>query len=108
MLAMLAMLLGQQRCTLEQLAEHFAMHPRTLNRRLREAGTSFRELHGEAVQEIARQLLRDTRRSLPSISALLGYAYQTSFNRAFSRRDGMSASKWRKQVREASPCKAAQ
>jgi AraC-like DNA-binding protein len=65
---MLVMLLGQQRCTREQLAEQFAMHSRTLTRRLKDAGTSFRELHGEACHEMARQLLRDTRRNLPSIA----------------------------------------
>lgn len=94
---MLVMLLGQQRCTREQLAEQFAMHPRTLNRRLKEAGTSFRELHGEACHEMARQLLRDTRRSLPSIAELLGYSDETAFNRAFSKWSGMSPAKWRRQ-----------
>ena len=102
----LAMLIGQQGCTLEQLSAHFALHPRTLNRRLREAGTSFRELYGETCQEMARQLLRDTRRNLPSIATLLGYSDETAFNRAFSRREGVSPSKWRRQVREASPLKS--
>ena len=95
---MLVTLLGQQRCTREQLAEQFAMHPRTLNRRLKDAGTSFRELHGEACHEMARQLLRDTRRNLPSIAELLGYSDETAFNRAFSKWEGMSPAKWRKQT----------
>lgn len=95
---MLVMLLGQQRCTREQLAEQFAMHPRTLNRRLKDAGTSFRELHGEACYEMARQLLRDTRRNLPSIAALLGYSDETAFIRAFSKWEGISPAKWRKQT----------
>lgn len=94
---MLVVLLGQQRCTREQLAEQFAMHPRTLNRRLKDAGTSFRELHGEACHEMARQLLRDTRRNLPSIAALLGYSDETAFIRAFSKWEGMSPARWRKQ-----------
>jgi len=94
---MLVMLLGQQRCTREQLAEQFTMHPRTLNRRLKDAGTSFRELHGEACHEMARQLLRDTRRNLPSIAELLGYSDETAFNRAFSKWEGMSPARWRRQ-----------
>lgn len=81
----LVVLLGQQRCTSEQLAEQFAMHPRTMNRRLKDAGTSFRKLHGEACHEMACQLLRDTRRSLPTIAALLGYSDDTAFSRAFSK-----------------------
>jgi AraC-like DNA-binding protein len=38
-------LLGRQRCSLQELASQMGVHPRTLNRRLQEAGTSFRELH---------------------------------------------------------------
>ncbi len=93
---MLVMLLGQQRCTREQLAKQFAMHPRTLNRRLKDAGTSFRELHGEACHEMARQLLRDTRRNFSSIANLLGYSEESAFSRAFSKWEGMSPTKWRK------------
>ncbi len=94
---MLVLLLGQQRCTSEQLAEQFKMHPRTMNRRLKDAGTNFRKLHGEACHEMARQLLRDTRRSLPSIATLLAYSDETAFSRAFSKWEGMSPAKWRKQ-----------
>jgi AraC-like DNA-binding protein len=92
----LALLLGQQRCTREHLAAYFSIHPRTLNRRLKEAGTSFRELHGKACHEMARQLLRDTKRTIPSIAALLGYSDATTFNRAFSTWEGISPAKWRK------------
>ena len=90
------MLLGQQRCTREQLAEQFAMHPRTLNRRLKDAGTSFRELHGVACHEMARQLLRDTRRNFSSIANLLGYSEESAFSRAFSKWEGMPPTQWRK------------
>ena len=93
---MLVMLLGQQRCTREQLAEQFAMHPRTLNRRLKDAGTSFRELHGVACHEMARQLLRDTRRNFSSIANLLGYSEESAFSRAFSKWEGMPPTQWRK------------
>ncbi|MBK7463418.1 MAG: helix-turn-helix domain-containing protein [Betaproteobacteria bacterium] len=61
------------------------MHPRTLNRRLKDAGTSFRELHGVACHEMARQLLRDTRRNFSSIANLLGYSEESAFSRAFSK-----------------------
>jgi len=92
----LVMLLGQQPCTRDQLATYLALHPRTLNRRLKEAGTSFRELQAAASHEIARQLLRDTRRSLPAIAAMLGYSDATAFSRSFSKWEGVSPAGWRK------------
>lgn len=94
-------LLGSQRCSLDDLAGHFAIHPRTLNRRLKESGTSFRELHNEARHQTAGQLLRDTRTSIESIAALLGYADGTAFNRAFSQWEGVPPGKWRRQMKMA-------
>jgi AraC-like DNA-binding protein len=95
----LVTLIGSQLGSREQLAIHFSIHPRTLNRRLRGAGTSFRELYNEVRHEIARQLLRDTRRSIPAIASLLKYSDATAFSRAFSRWQGISPAKWRKRVR---------
>ena len=93
---LLVMLIGSQRCSLEQVAEHFSMHPRTLNRRLSDAGTSFRELYNEARHEMARQLLRETGSSISAIATLLGYSDATAFNRAFSQWEGVSPARWRK------------
>lgn len=94
----LLLLVGAQRCTLEELAGHFSMHQRTLNRRLKDAGTSFRQLHNEARHQIARQLLSDTRSSVENVAALLGYSDATAFNRAFSQWEGVPPAKWRRQM----------
>ena len=90
-------LLGSQRCTLNELAKHFSMHQRTLNRRLKDSGTSFRELYAEARHQTARQLLCDTRSSVENIASLLGYSDVTAFNRAFSQWEGVPPAKWRRQ-----------
>ena len=90
-------LLGSQRCTLDELAKHFSMHQRTLNRRLKDSGTSFRELYAEARHQTARQLLCDTRSSVENIASLLGYSDVTAFNRAFSQWEGVPPAKWRRQ-----------
>ena len=94
----LLLLLGAQRCTLDELASHFSMHQRTLNRRLNEAGTSFRELHNEARRQTARRLLIDTKSSIETIATLLGYAGGNAFNRAFSQWEGVPPGKWRRQM----------
>jgi AraC-like DNA-binding protein len=95
----LLLLLGKQRCTLDEMARHFSMHPRTLNRRLKDSGTSFRELFAEARHHTARQLLCDTRSSIETIASLLGYSDATAFNRAFARWEGTPPALWRRRSR---------
>jgi len=97
----LLLLLGRQRCTLDELAGHFSMHQRTLNRRLKDSGTSFRELYAEARHQTARQLLCDTRSSIEYIATLLGYSDVTAFNRAFARWEGVPPAQWRRRARTA-------
>ena len=78
-----------------QISQLFALHRRTLNRRLRAHGTSFRELLDTARYDIARQLLRDTRLSIVGIAAALDYADATAFDHAFRRWSGGNPSAWR-------------
>lgn len=94
----LLLLIGSKRCTLDQLASHFSMHPRTLNRRLKDAGTSFRELHHRARHETARSLLRDSGNSIETIATLLGYSGASAFNRAFAGWEGAPPATWRRHI----------
>lgn len=89
---------GKPGCSREKLASQLSIHLRTLNRRLRDAGTSYRELHNEVRREMAYQLLRDTRRKLSAIASLLEYSDATAFSRAFSRWEGMSPARWRRRA----------
>ena len=97
----LLLLVSAQRCTLEELATHFSMHQRTLNRRLKDCGTSYRQLYNEARHQTARQLLSDTRSSIGTIASLLGYMDVTAFNRAFARWEGTPPALWRRRARAA-------
>jgi AraC-like DNA-binding protein len=92
----LLLLVGEERCTLQELARHFSMHQRTLNRRLKDSGTSFRELHNQARHQTARQLLSDTHSSIENIATLLGYSGATAFNRAFTQWEGTPPAQWRR------------
>ena len=80
---------------LRGIAQFFTLHPRTLNRRLRAEGTTFSALLVEARFKIARQLLRDTRLQTTEIAYILGYADTASFDHAFRRWSGTTATKWR-------------
>ncbi len=86
---------GQGKLSLEQVAKLFAIHRRTLNRRLRAQGTSFQTLVEETRYDIARQLLRDTRLSVLEVAVTLGYADASAFTRAFRRWSATSPAVWR-------------
>lgn len=79
----------------EQVAATFSMHSRTLSRRLRALGTSFRALVDEARFEIARQMLEQSAMDLRQIALLLGYADASAFTRAFRRWSGTTPVGWR-------------
>jgi AraC-like DNA-binding protein len=81
--------------SLEAVASELAMQPRTLNRRLRAEGKSFRELVNEARFEVSRQLLAGTRMDITDIALALGYADPSGFTHAFQRWSGVAPSEWR-------------
>jgi AraC-like DNA-binding protein len=77
------------------IAQLFALHPRTLNRRLRAEGTTFSALLAQARYDIARELLRDTGLAVQDIACALGYAGTAPFTVAFHGWSGMTAATWR-------------
>lgn len=86
---------GQAETSLGEVAKLFSIHPRTLNRRLRDQGSSFKALIDALRYEMARQLLRDTGLPAAEIAAALDYSEPTAFNRAFRRWSGMAPLAWR-------------
>jgi AraC-like DNA-binding protein len=89
-------LLVTGRCTREVLAERLQMHPRTLQRRLEAAGTSFSALLDQQRQQRALTLVRGHAMPLSQVAFLLGFADQSSFNQAFRRWTGVSPSRYLK------------
>ena len=90
---------GFQGTSLTAVAQLFAMHPRTLNRRLCDQKTSFKALIDDTRYEIARQLLRDSPLSLLEVALTLGYAGESAFSRAFRRWSGTCPAVWRTRQR---------
>ncbi|MBK1648768.1 AraC family transcriptional regulator [Rhabdochromatium marinum] len=78
-----------------EVAALFAMHPRTLNRRLREEKVTFAMLFAQARYDLARQLLRDTRLTVSEIAYALGYAGSGPFSHAFRQWSGTPPGRWR-------------
>lgn len=82
-------------CTVSGIARQLCLHERTLHRRLREQGTSFRQELGDIRREMARQLLAGTAMPVAKIATTLNYADASAFNRAFKRWTGVTPVQWR-------------
>jgi AraC-like DNA-binding protein len=91
----LRQLLANRKCAVSDLARQLCMHQRTLNRRLREEGTSFRREIDEIRYAMARQLLEESTMSIARIATTLCYADVTAFSRAFKRWTGITPAQWR-------------
>ena len=79
----------------EVVARLFAIHPRTLRRRLEREGKSLRALITEARFELAKQLLQNTALSVAAIAAALHYEDSNAFSRAFRSWSKRSPMQWR-------------
>ncbi len=79
----------------EAVARALGLTARTLQRRLREEGSSFRDVLETARGQYAQRYLRQPALKLSQIATLLGYSDLRAFDRAFRRWAGVSPSEWR-------------
>ncbi|WP_454907796.1 AraC family transcriptional regulator [Variovorax gossypii] len=70
---------------IDDIAGELKMNPRTLRRRLQEAGTSFRGLRSNVLMDQAIAYLRDTDLTQEEIAARLGFSDGSNFRQAFRR-----------------------
>lgn len=84
---------------LPEAAAALELAPRTLHRRLREEGSSFRAVKEALRRDAAFARLERTRQGVAVIAAELGYAEPSAFFRAFRRWTGHSPSVYRKRRR---------
>ena len=77
------------------VAHLFAIHERTLRRRLAEEGTGLHQLVNRTRFELAQQLLRNTGLPVSEIAAALQYADPNAFSRAFRNWAKLSPTQWR-------------
>ncbi len=83
---------------LQQIAARLALSPRTLQRRLREAGLSFNQLVDETRQQLVLNYLRDPALELAEIAFLVGFSEPGSLARAFRRWTGQSPGEYRRHL----------
>ncbi|NNB17423.1 AraC family transcriptional regulator [Pseudomonas fragi] len=88
-------ILASGRPDMLDVARELGMSERTLQRRITEEGTSFRQLMLETRQEIVRHLLAEPSIEIDEIACLLGYEDTNSFYRAFRSWEGTTPARWR-------------
>ena len=82
---------------IDYVAEKMGTSTRTLRRRLKEEGSSYRDLLDEVRYGLAREYLENTRLPMEEIATLLGYTESGNFSHAFRRWSGQSPRGWRLQ-----------
>ena len=81
---------------IEQLAKATGTSPRTLQRRLRDAGVNYSELQNDVRKALALNLLENETLALAEIAFSLGYSDVSAFNHAFRRWTGQSPGDYRR------------
>ena len=80
---------------LSHVASELGLSERTLQRRIAQEGTTFRDILADARQELGRQLLADPATDIDEVACLLGYQDTSAFYRAFREWEGVTPSQWR-------------
>jgi AraC-like DNA-binding protein len=94
-------LLGTGTCGHRQVASALCMHPRTLQRRLREEGTSFEDIKDDTRRQLAERYLSHTEVPLSQITTLLDYSEQSAFGRSCRRWFDATPAEFRSRVSSA-------
>lgn len=89
--------LATGRPDIQVVARELGMSDRTLQRRLTDEKTNFKQLLTQARHEQAREYLADLTLDIKEVAFLIGYEDQNSFYRAFRLWEGNTPSHWRNQ-----------
>lgn len=88
-------LLSGSRPDLLMVAKELGMSDRTLQRRITDEGTTFRQLLNDTRHELVRQYLSDGSVEITEAAFLIGYEDPNSFYRAFRSWEGTTPAEWR-------------
>jgi AraC-like DNA-binding protein len=88
-------MIKQQAPSSAVIAEKLGMSSRTLQRRLGEEGSHYKDVLNELRLELALYFLKNTELGLESIAYELGYAEARSFYRSFKQWTGQTAGAYR-------------
>jgi AraC-like DNA-binding protein len=80
---------------LDAVARRLGLSARTLQRKLKEEGTSHQELLEEMRRDLSERYLREPRMAICEVAYLLGFSEPSAFHRAFRRRTGTTPARFR-------------
>ncbi len=89
--------------SIEHVANGLHMTPRTLQRRLKESNTSYKQLLDTMRKALAERYLRESNFGVSEVAYLLGYSEPSAFHRAFRRWYGESPARFRQTTALTSP-----
>jgi AraC-like DNA-binding protein len=92
---LIRILLPEGNCNAENITSLLSTNERSLQRKLKARGTSFRQLVEKVRKSIALQQLRHSDFSKSQLAYVLGYTELSAFTRAFKRWFGVAPSKWK-------------
>ena len=78
-----------------QIADDLSVSNRTLQRKLKDEGTSFMDLLQDTRLQLARKYLRQPSRSVVETAYMLGFSEPSTFSRAFKRWTGLAPAEYR-------------
>ena len=81
--------------SLERIADHLGLTPRTLQRKLQELGTSYNDVLDQMRRQLAERYLREPQMAICEVAYLLGFSESSSFHRAFKRWTGVTPKEFR-------------
>lgn len=81
--------------SLERIADHLGLTPRTLQRKLQELGTSYNDVLDQMRRQLAMRYLREPQMAICEVAYLLGFSESSSFHRAFKRWTGLTPKEFR-------------
>lgn len=87
--------------TEKNVADSLHMSLRTLQRRLRDEGTTYKEVLDDTRRQLAERFIRDRTLTLNEITYLLGFSEISSFSRSFKRWTGKAPTVFRRSVERA-------
>jgi AraC-like DNA-binding protein len=82
--------------TLERVAARLGMSSRTLQRKLKQSGTSHQKLVDQARKELALRFLREGDMEIAKVAYLLGFSESSALHRAFKRWTGTTPREFRR------------